>query len=84
MSFLDAFSHLYKRVCPTVCLSVHPSVRRPSVGQLVTRFFLNSRKCLFLTAEMDGIELVGMRGGKGGVVVTISAAMTNESSLESE
>ena len=30
MSFLDAFPHLYKRVCP----SVHPSVH-PSVGQSV-------------------------------------------------
>ena len=26
--FLDAFSHLYKRVCPYVRRSVHPSVRR--------------------------------------------------------
>ena len=24
--FLDAFSHLYKRMCPFVSLSVHPSV----------------------------------------------------------
>ena len=30
-SFLDAFSHLYKRVCPSVVPSVGPSVRR-SVG----------------------------------------------------
>ena len=27
---LDAFSHLYERVCPSVCLSARPSVR-PSV-----------------------------------------------------
>ena len=31
LSFLDAFSHLYKRVCPSVGLSVDPSVRHPSV-----------------------------------------------------
>ena len=33
--FLDAFSHLYKRVCPSVGRSVRPSVR-PSVGRSVT------------------------------------------------
>ena len=27
IEFLDAFSHLYKRVCPSVCPSVGPSVR---------------------------------------------------------
>ena len=30
--FLDAFSHLYKRVCPSVGRSVHPSVRHTRVG----------------------------------------------------
>merc|ERR1711989_302694 len=34
--FLDASSHLYKRVCPSVRSSVHPSVR-PSVGPSVRR-----------------------------------------------
>ena len=33
--FLDAFSHLYKRVCPSVGPSVRPSVH-PSVGPSVT------------------------------------------------
>ena len=25
---LDASSHLYKRVCPSICLSIHPSIHR--------------------------------------------------------
>ena len=41
-SFLDAFTHLYKRVCPSIRPSVRWSVRR-SVGPSVTRFFLMSR-----------------------------------------
>ena len=36
--FLDASSHLYKRVCPLVRRSVRRSVG-PSVGRSVTRFF---------------------------------------------
>ena len=36
--FLDALSHLYKRVCPSVGPSVRPLVRR-SVNRSVTRFF---------------------------------------------
>ena len=32
--FLDAFSHLYKRVCPSIRRSVRPSIRR-SVGPSV-------------------------------------------------
>ena len=36
MEFLDAFSHLYKRVCPSVCLSVRGSVC-PSVSIKKTR-----------------------------------------------
>ena len=39
---LDAFSHLYKRVCPSVCRSVRRSVRpsvRPSVRQSVRNHF---------------------------------------------
>ena len=39
LKFLDASSHLYKRVCPSVGPSVGPSVR-PSV----TRYFLMMRK----------------------------------------
>ena len=70
--FLDASSHLYKRVCPSVRWSVRRSVGRsvrPSVRPSVTRFFSNPRKRLFLTAEMDGIELVVtmvVRGDEGG------------------
>ena len=41
----------------SVRLSIHPSVMR---------FFSNSQKRLFLAAEMDGTELVGMRSEKGG------------------
>ena len=41
----------------SVRLSIHPSVMR---------FFSNSQKRLFLAAEMDGIELVVMRGEAGG------------------
>ena len=75
--FLDASSHLYKRVCPSVRRSVRPSVRRsvrPSVRPSVRRsvrnpFFPNSRKRLFSAAEMDGIDLVVTRGEEGGMVV---------------
>ena len=46
--FLDASTHLYKRVCPSVRRSVGPSVRRsdgPSVRRSVgpSRVFLNER-----------------------------------------
>ena len=41
---------------------VLPSVR----WSVRTAFFPNHRKCLFLAAEMDGIELVVTRGEKGG------------------
>ena len=72
--FLDAFSHLYKRVCPSVGPSDGPSVRpsvRPSIRWSVRNpFFSNPRKRLFLAAEMDGIELVVTRGEEGGAVVT--------------
>ena len=33
--FLDASTHLYRRVCPSVHPSIHPSVH-PSVGRLVS------------------------------------------------
>jgi len=36
---LDAFSHLYKRVCPSVRPSVHRSVR-PSVGHTRVEFLI--------------------------------------------
>ena len=42
--FLDAFSHLYKRVCPSIRWSVHPSVRplvRRSVGHTRVEFLRN-------------------------------------------
>ena len=54
--FLDAFSHLYKRVCPSVRRSVRPSVRRsvrPSVGP--SRVFFGSPK-------MREIELGAAKG----------------------
>ena len=72
-TFLDASSHLYKRVCPSVRPSVGPSVRRsvrPSVRPSVRNpFFPNSRKRLFSAAEMDGIDLAVTRGEEGGMVV---------------
>ena len=45
--FLDAFSHLYKRVCPSVRRSVRRSVRpsvRPSVGHTRVEFLRNGPK----------------------------------------
>ena len=39
--FLDASSHLYKRVCPSVGPSVRPSVRR-SVGPYVCHAFVKN------------------------------------------
>ena len=44
MDFLDAFSHLYKRVCPTV----RPSVR-PSVCRLVRVEFLGNGLNLYIS-----------------------------------
>ena len=58
-SFLDASSHLYKRVCP----SVRPSVRRsvgPSVRPSVA-FVSNTRKRVNSTSEEEGMS----RGGRG-------------------
>ena len=37
LSFLDAFSHLYKRVCPSVGRSVGPSVGHTRVEFLIFR-----------------------------------------------
>ena len=39
LQFLDAYSHLYKRLCPLVSLSVHPSV-----CPLVRRFNRQTRR----------------------------------------
>ena len=39
LTFLDAFSHLYKRVCPSVGRSVGPSVR-PSVRHKRVEFLI--------------------------------------------
>ena len=53
--FLDASSHLYKRVCPSVGPSVRPSVR-PSVGRSVRpRVTLSSKtgKSMILIANND-------------------------------
>ena len=65
--FLDVSSHLYKRVCPSVGLSIRPSVCPqvcpsvglsvrgsvgPSVGLSVTCFFPNARKRVFSTSEI--------------------------------
>ena len=47
--FLDASSHLYKRVCPSVGPSVGPSVR-PSVRPW--RFRQNQRKSIFLSKKV--------------------------------
>ena len=70
LPFLDASSHLYKRVCPSVHqsigLSIGPSVRRSVRWSVRNPFFSNPRKRLFLAAEMDGIELVVPRGEEGG------------------
>ena len=47
LSFLDASSHLYKRLC----LSVHPSVRwlvRPLVGPFVRLLVISMLKCMKL------------------------------------
>ena len=65
-TFLDASSHLYKRVRPSARASVRLSVR-PSVRNAL---FSNPRKRLFSAAEMDGIELVVTRGEEGRTVVT--------------
>ena len=46
--FLDASTHLYKMVCPSVGPSVRPSVR-PSV----TRSFPNARKRVISTSVID-------------------------------
>ena len=48
-NFLDASSHLYKRVCPSVGPSVGPSVRR-SVG--MSRFCKKCMKLRVLCTEM--------------------------------
>ena len=40
--FLDASTHLYMRVCPSVRPSVRPSVH-PSFRRSVTRFFLTRK-----------------------------------------
>ena len=42
-TFLDAFSHLYKRVCPSVGPSVRPSIR-PSVHMSVRRAVARNQK----------------------------------------
>ena len=55
-TFFDASSHLYKRVCPSVRLSVRNA------------FVSNPQKRLFLTAEMDATRLVVMRGDEGEAV----------------
>ena len=55
--FLDAFSHLYKRVCPSVGRSVRPSVGRsvrPSVGRSVTSYFKNLKMKVFLRVFHQG------------------------------
>ena len=54
-SFLNAFSHLYKRVC----LSVGPSVRlsvRPSVGPSVRRSVRRSVPCYFPKTNIVDFE----------------------------
>jgi len=48
--FLDAFSHLYKRVCPSVRRSVRRSVRpsvRPSVRRSVTHELKSCKSTVF-------------------------------------
>ena len=54
LRFLDASTHLYMRVCPSVRPSVRPSVGRsirPLVGPSVRRFVV--RPAFFLIAEID-------------------------------
>ena len=49
-SFLDAFSHLYKRVCPSVRQSVGPSVGpsvHPSIGPSVTHELKPCKSAIF-------------------------------------
>ena len=54
--FLDASSHLYKRVCPSVGRSVRPSVGR-SVRRSVTSYFLFSKMKGFLhVCHQTGLE----------------------------
>ena len=63
LSFLDASSHLHKKVCPSV---------RPSIRPFVYNAFFEPSKTPILATEMDGIELMVRRGGGGdrGAVVT--------------
>ena len=66
MDFLDASTHLYNRVCPSVDLSVGPlvrwSVRRSTRSVLpLVRFFSNTRKRVFLTSEGEGMPREGRR-----------------------
>ena len=51
--FLDASTHLYERVCP----SVRPSVRNA--------FVLNSRKRVISASEIEGMLRGGGRGKEG-------------------
>ena len=64
--FLDASSHLYKRVCPSVHPSVCPSIR-PSVGlsrmlslkRCETHLTANIRTCLKRTTAAVIVKLLG-------------------------
>ena len=65
--FLDASTHLYKRVCPSVRWSI-----RPSVGPSVRNAFVsNTRKRVILATEVEGMSRGERRrkegwGGRGG------------------
>ena len=56
--FLDASSHLYKRVCPSVDSSVGRSVGPGSIGHAFVKIAKNRRFVLVCVMEWSGVETI--------------------------
>ena len=60
-NFLDASSHLYMRLCPSVCRSVGRSVCR-FVGPCVTRFFQTLKMTHWGSPTLTLLNVLGVLG----------------------